>query len=266
MIISSIKEKFLGLYRLVFRVIGVNPFYIYYYFKGIPFFVLDMVKYYLKAKDNDTFQIKLQNIYPIFGDRFSDAGSAKGHYFHQDIWAAKKIYQNNPKEHLDIGSRVDGFISHLLVFRHVTVIDIRPLQSKVDNLSYQQGDITSLHFSDNSIRSLSSLHAIEHIGLGRYGDKIDAKGWQKALLEIQRVLQVGGKLYLGLPIGKECVYFNAHRVFDVNTVINTLNELSLVSFSYIDDDGDFHESTDISSPVTEMRYGCGLFEFTKTLQ
>ena len=55
-------------------------------------------------------------------------------YFIQDIWAAQRIYKKKPNEHIDIGSRVDGFVSHLMVFMKVKVIDIRPLSSKNKNL------------------------------------------------------------------------------------------------------------------------------------
>ncbi|HWF86113.1 MAG TPA: hypothetical protein VG222_14745 [Vicinamibacterales bacterium] len=54
----------------------------------------------------------------------------RGHYFHQDLWVAKRIYAARPAAHVDIGSRIDGFVAHLLTFMPVTVIDVRPLDSK----------------------------------------------------------------------------------------------------------------------------------------
>ena len=47
----------------------------------------------------------------ILNDYDANAGRAKGHYFHQDLLVAKFINESNPRRHVDIGSRVDGFIA-----------------------------------------------------------------------------------------------------------------------------------------------------------
>ena len=60
---------------------------------------------------------KIKSIYPVLSDKNDLAGSIKDHYFLQDIHVARKIYSQNPKSHLDIGSRIDGFIAHLAIFR-----------------------------------------------------------------------------------------------------------------------------------------------------
>lgn len=57
---------------------------------------------------------------------FDDSAGALGVYFHQDLWAARKIYSRRPAEHVDMGSRIDGFIAHLLVFMKVSVADDHP--------------------------------------------------------------------------------------------------------------------------------------------
>lgn len=48
------------------------------------------------------------------------------------------------------------------------MIDIRPLELKLDNLFFLKGSILALPFADNSIESLSSLCVVEHVGLGRF--------------------------------------------------------------------------------------------------
>jgi hypothetical protein len=186
-----------------------------------------------------------------------------GAYFHQDLWAARKIFQRNPEEHFDIGSRFDGFIAHLLTFRPVTVIDIRPALSNLDGLTFIQDDATELsNFADDSVESMSSLHAGEHFGLGRYSDTVDPAATFKFMHHIQRVLQPGGRLYFSVPVGRERVAFNAHRVFAASTIMEEFGSLSLVSFSLVDDAGRLHE--DVKPSMAEAsEYGCGLFEFTK---
>jgi hypothetical protein len=81
---------------------------------------------------------------------------------------SKKNYEIKPEKHIDIGSSIDGFISHLLVFMpRVDVVDIRALHSTVPELHFVQDDATHLtNFADCSLESISSLHAAEHFGLG----------------------------------------------------------------------------------------------------
>lgn len=202
--------------------------------------------------------------FPIFHDYDETAGAASGHYFHMDLWAARKIFQANPARHLDVGSRIDGFIAHLLAFRSVDVIDIRPIESNVDGLNFVQGDATDLHgIPDNSVESLSCLHAAEHFGLGRYGDPIDPAAYRNLLDSLSRVLAPGGRLYFAVPIGRERVEFNAHRIFDPNRIVRELPGLTLVEFSAVNDSGDFVR---IAQPedFASAHSACGLYEFSKS--
>ena len=246
-----------------FRLLGINPKRLYYSLKGLTVYLNNLVSYKRKQRLGEKFSIQLKSIFPVYSDRYMEAGNAKGHYFHQDLWAARKIFGNSPENHVDIGSRVDGFIAHLLVFRDITVVDVRVLETNVKGLNYVQGDITCLDFDSNSLESISCLHAIEHIGLGRYGDEIDLDGWMKGLKEMQRVLQPGGKLFLGVPIGVERLCFDAHRVFSPSTIKEALDELEVTDFSFVNDEGDFVKSNVELKDVPRMDYGCGLFEFIK---
>jgi SAM-dependent methyltransferase len=207
--------------------------------------------------------IPLGKPYPILNDYGDEAGAASGHYFHMDLWAARKIYRAAPRRHVDIGSRIDGFVAHLLTFRPVEVLDIRPLQADIEGLTFIQGDATSLaQVTDGAWESISCLHAAEHFGLGRYGDPIDPWGYRKLIGTLQRVLAPGGRLYFAVPIGRERVEFNAHRYFDPRRIISEFNGLKLVDFAAVDDKGDFVPRAD---PATfdEARDSCGLFEFAK---
>ena len=164
---------------------------------------------------------------------------------------------------MDIGSRIDGFVAHLLTFMPVTLIDVRPLPASVPGLDFVCADATSLSgLADQSVDSLSSLHAVEHFGLGRYGDHVDPDGWRKVMLSMQRVLRPGGRLYLSVPVGSERLCFNAHRVFSPGRVLDVLAGLVLVSFAGVDDAGRF--LTDIQpDSLASQEYACGFFEFTK---
>ena len=232
-------------------------------------FPLGFVRYlrhlfvYWQSRRSPRFPLRLQNLIPILDEFSQQAGGAGGHYFHQDIWAARRIKDINPDRHVDIGSRIDGFISHLLVFRSVEVIDIRPLDSHVEGLTFIQADATDLaQFADDSLESISTLHAAEHFGLGRYGDPVDAEAYVKFMLALQRVLKPGGRLYFAVPCGKERLCFNAHRIFDPNTIINIFDRLKLGSLDAVLDDGKFYMGVELDL-LAKQRHGCGLFEFHK---
>ena len=90
--------------------------------KDIGFFVSGCFK--LK-KQREGFPVVA--VIPILGDNRAAAGGIDRHYFLQDIYLARQIREDHPVKHYGIGSRVDGFISHLLCDNiPVTMIDIRP--------------------------------------------------------------------------------------------------------------------------------------------
>jgi SAM-dependent methyltransferase len=141
-------------------------------------------------------------------------------------------------------------------------VDYRPLRVCLSNFSSLAGDIVRLPFHDKSIASLSCLHVIEHVGLGRYGDSLNPEGSQLAAAELQRVLQPGGRLFLSVPVGRERVCFNAHRVHAPSTIQSYVPALRLESFSLVDDAGQFREDVPFQA-ATHLEYGCGMFEFVK---
>jgi hypothetical protein len=231
--------------------------------RAMPRFLADLRKYSAAAVAPE-FRIRLRNIRPILNDWSGEAGNLKGHYFHQDLWAARKIYERRPAEHIDIGSRIDGFVAHLLVFMPVQLVDIRPIESRLQGLRFIQDDATDLRrLENNSVDSLSSLHAAEHFGLGRYSDPIDPGACFRFMQALKRVLRPGGRLYFSVPVGRERVEFNAQRVFAITTILRSFEGLELVSFSWVGDDGDLREHSDATA-VPTGETACGLFEFTKS--
>ena len=224
---------------------------------------LNTWKHYNQNNRRPAFRATWRDLYPILNERAQGAGTAGGHYFHQDLWAARKILARRPPRHLDIGSRIDGFVAHLLVFMPVTVVDIRPIEGRVKGLTFIQDDATELSaFHDDSVESLSSLHAAEHFGLGRYSDAVDPEACFRFMQALGRVLSPNGRLYFSVPIGRERVEFNAHRVFAVRTILSSFARLQLVSFSFVGEDDRLYEDVD-PSQVPAGGYACGLFEFTK---
>ena len=205
-------------------------------------------------------------VLPILSDVKTQSGKVKRHYFHQDLWAARRIYEEKPAKHIDVGSRVDGFVAHLLTFMDVTVIDIRSFKSKIKGLTFHQADMMEHDPGHNRIlvESVSCLHALEHFGLGRYGDPVCLNGWEKGLRNLAALVAPGGRLYLSVPIGPQVIEFNAQRIFKPETIITAAAklDLQLIEFSYIDDAGDLHESVGINE-AKGCTYGCGCFLFSR---
>lgn len=228
-------------------------------------FVKEDALKYEKLNRRNNFSIHEQYKWPVITDKYALAGTTRN-YFWQDLWAARMIIRAGVKEHFDIGSRLDGFIAHLLAAGiNVTMIDVRKFPGEVEQLNTIVDDATSLHqIGDESIESMSALCSLEHFGLGRYGDPIDPEACFKCFKNIQRKLKKGGKFYLSLPVGRERVEFNAHRVFYPSTVVECFSSLHLKEFSCIADgkmehnvdlhkyDNDFHNG--------EYRYGLFYFE------
>lgn len=150
----------------------------------------------------------------------SEASGSLGAYFQQDVTVARWIYEDGPRRHLDVGSRIDGFVGHLSIFREVEVLDIRPQPGGARNIRFQQVDLMQrLPVEWRACTdSLSCLHTIEHFGLGRYGDPLDPLGHEKGVAHLKEMVEAGGVLYLSVPIGPERVEFNAHRVFAPETL------------------------------------------------
>lgn len=199
--------------------------------KDVGFIYQDLRKYN-ELNVRESFQYIEEKKYFIWQDKYAEAGKAE-QYFYQDLWAARLIYQHNPGQHYDIGSRLDGFIAHLLSFREsVTMIDIRPLSNPIAGIKFIQADATNLDgIEDNSLESLSALCSLEHFGLGRYGDPIDPEACFKAFEAIQKKVSSRGYIYISVPVGKEHLEFNAHRVFYARTIVEAFDRMELVEYS-----------------------------------
>ena len=229
-------------------------------------FLEEDAELYQNLNHRKTFEIQEKYMWPVLGDKFADNG-VMGNYFWQDLWAAKKIIRSGVNEHYDIGSRVDGFIAHLLAADiKVNVIDIRQFPAEVENLNTIVDDATMLRqFEDESLPSVSALCSLEHFGLGRYGDPIDPEACFKCFSLLQKKVRKGGNLFLSLPIGKERVEFNAHRVFFARTVIECFWQMKLLEFSCTSE-GRIEYNVDIHKYDTDCHngdYRYGLFHFVK---
>ena len=246
---------------------GINVKTAFKAMKGIMPFFSDKRKIKQQAKGTDW--VFGQSL-PCLSDRFEEGGMASGHYFHQDLWVAQLVFANNPVKHVDIGSRIDGFVSHVAAFRKIEVIDIRPVTSTVDNISFSVADLMQENDSiANSCDSISCLHALEHFGLGRYGDTVDINGHRKGFKNMARMLTSNGRFYFSTPISnKRRIEFNGQRVFDIPYLMEMFkDEFTVESFHYVDDLGQIHKNVPLTDELQRnslnLNYGCGIFVLVK---
>ena len=210
---------------------GIDPLLLWRALLRLPTYARDFRCFRTKYTGTMTWR-------PCLHDRFDEAGTTKSEYFWQDLIVARWIYEASPRKHVDVGSRVDGFVAHVASFRELEVLDIRPITTAIPGVLFRQVDVMtpevvrSLAGDGGYCDSLSCLHAIEHFGLGRYGDTIDARGYERALTHLASLLEPQGTLYLSTPLGRERVEFNAHRVFAPQTILDftALNGLTLQRF------------------------------------
>jgi hypothetical protein len=206
---------------------------------------------------------------PCLYDWYEEGGATKNEYFWQDLYVARKIFVSNPEKHVDIGSRVDGFVAHVASFRQIEVFDIRPVTFDISGVMFRQADLMNpCEALSAYCDSLSCLHALEHFGLGRYGDPIDPNGYAVGLKNMAEIIRPGGLFYLSVPIGEERVEFNAHRIFDPRSLVRLAAEsgLTLMEFAWIESSRNLIKSDSPEKDMEKFRklkYALGIFTFVK---
>ena len=244
----------------LFHVLGLDPLRLLTNLRALPYFLAN-ARRYRGAPPEKNFALEFLSGSFASGDRFRRAGNTANPVFWQDLWAAEYLYRAGVRTHVDVGSSVAGFIAHILSFCEVTYVDLRPLSARWPTLHYVEGTILKLPFADRSVASLSCLHVLEHIGLGRYGDPVDPSAHRLAAAELRRVLAPSGTLLLSTPVGRERLRFDAHRIFDPATVVELLSPLEPAEFHLVPDSFDRVIRNARFEDARGCEFGCGLFVF-----
>jgi|ERR1700689_171283 len=207
-------------------------------------------------------RLPLGEVVPVLDESETDVTYNEIYLLHVG-WAARILAETKPKSHIDIGS-CSYFVAIASAFLNLSAFDIRPMSIPLPNLVSGVADLTALPFSDDSVSSLSCMHAMEHVGLGRYKDKIDPDGDIKAARELKRVLATGGNLITVLPVGIPKLVFNAHRIYSRGHVLDMFSGLRLKEFSYIPMGKPQQLIKNAGSNIAEnIEEGAGCFWFVK---
>ena len=257
-----LKPTLIKLHWLLASQFGLDPQRFLRSLRGLPIYFRDWIAF----RKGYTGKMKFM---PCLHDRYEEGGATKSEYFWQDLLVARAIHAANPVKHVDIGSRIDGFVAHVASFRSIEIFDVRPVRKIIPNVNFIQADLMNpLTAKTNYCDSISCLHAIEHFGLGRYGDPIDVDGYKAGLKNMAALLQDKGTFYLSTPIGVNRVEFNANRVFDPKIILEEakLNYLEIQKMIVINNDCSSSEYEPHTIPLGELasqNYALGIFVFKK---
>ena len=226
---------------------------------SVPKEVIDFYQSYraFRAEHKGKEHIALR---PILFQRNVDSKS-DAHYVIQSWWASFRIRELATSLHVDVSSNV-GFVAQLAAMVPVEFYEFNPPKLALPRLSIKKASLERLPFPDNSIQSLSCLHVLEHIGLGRYGDPIEPTGMERACQELSRVIKQGGHLFVSFPVGRERIEFNSQRVIDPLRAASLFPSLTLVEFSMVNDQREYVENVDPCSAQSQ-EYACGLYHLVK---
>jgi SAM-dependent methyltransferase len=214
---SRIKSALRKLHWFLSAQLGLDPLAFLRALVALPRYLRDLARFRFQYRGR-------LGVVPCLHDRLATNGLISNEYFWQDLQVARWIFAASPVRHLDIGSRVDGFVAHVASFRQVEVVDIRPAATEIPGVTFVQADIMDSaaveKIGGESCDSISCLHALEHFGLGRYGDPLNPEGYKVGLQNMAKLLSPGGVFYLSTPIGNKRVEFNANWVFDPGEIID----------------------------------------------
>jgi len=210
------------------------------------------------------FQFTESDFHPCLDDNTTNTNFDR-HYVYHPAWAARVVKTISPRKHIDISSTLH-FCSMLSAFIPIDFYDYRPAKLVLDKLTSAAADLTKLPFEDNSVESISCMHTVEHVGLGRYGDPLDYDGDLKAIRELKRVVALGGSLLFVAPLGaKSVICFNAHRIYDKAQVLSLFSDMELQELVLVPEDE--KDGGLVPNPSDELLsrqfYGCGCFWFKK---
>ena len=220
----------------------------------------------LSVRSGNRFSVEWQDVFFLSGEDTATTGFNIPYVYHTG-WAARVLARTRPSVHYDISSWL-AFTSITSAFIPIKFYDFRPANLKLSNIATGKADLTSLPFANNSIGSISCMHTIEHIGLGRYGDPVDPNGDLKAIRELIRVTKKGGDLLFVVPVGKPKICFNSHRTYSYAQIMEYFKDLELKEFFLIPDDAIALKEGPIENATEEdadrQTLGCGCFWFRKT--
>lgn len=216
---------------------------------------------YASALSDNRFSCNWEDRYPCLNEATTET-AFDPHYLYHPAWAARKLKDRMPVKHVDVSSSI-YFVAFVSAFIKIDFYDFRPATLRLSGLNIGHADLINLHLQSESLESISCMHVVEHVGLGRYGDPINPKGDIIAITELKRVTKKGGYILFVVPIGGVAkIAFNAHRIYTYRMIVEAFHDCDLLDFSLVLDNGDFVSESN-EETADSQTYGCACFQFVK---
>lgn len=189
-----------------------------------------------------------------------DAGLHPENYQHfESAFAAEQLSFVSGGEVLDIGS-YRHFVLGLMARGPVTTIDVRSRHPICSRESIVTCDAKKLELESGRFTAVVSLCALEHFGLGRYGDPFDIDADRQAMAEMIRVLKPGGVLIFTTLVtrGQPTIAFNAHRIYNRKMIHDLSQGLEIIKEKYyISKENGFGSYNDVTEVPDQWDIYCG---------
>jgi SAM-dependent methyltransferase len=117
------------------------------------------------------------------------------------------------KEGLDVGSITGWYSTIVLAYgaKKSSILEYNPLISEDDQIEIL--DLKKFWKNPKKFDFITSISSFEHDGLGRYGDPIDPHADLKIMEKMKKILKQNGIMFLSVPIGKDALVWNLHRIY-----------------------------------------------------
>ncbi|MFO1111714.1 MAG: hypothetical protein U1E61_21295 [Bradyrhizobium sp.] len=155
----------------------------------------------------------------IVGNASADPTELFSHYDAFGYWTAERLARAGRRRRiLDIGSpkKQNAILS---AYHDITALVLADCSDRFSAVAYVRHDATlPLPFPNRSFDCFTSTVAFNLIGLGRYGDRVDANGLPHLIAELGRVATDDAELLVSLSLGPNLLSFNNHWCFDLDTI------------------------------------------------
>lgn len=229
--------------------------------------------------DQDAYQDQLDSFMeratsrPEFGNRWfkwpildedTPSTAFDQHYVYHVAWALRCVARLAPPHHVDFSSSLN-FCSTVSALVPTRFYDLRPAALHLPGLQCLRADLTAGDFDVGRHPSVSCMHVVEHVGLGRYGDAVDVDGDLKAIANLKKAVAPGGQLLFVVPCGRPAIHFNAHRIYPAASVIGYFADaFDLAEFHFITGiEGEAPLQDPAPEATLDYDYGCGCFRFIR---
>jgi hypothetical protein len=162
------------------------------------------------------------------------------HYPETDQWLYEALDKYSISKHntLIIGSE-EPYYEGIAIHKgaKVTLVEYQRITSNHPDISCLTVD--EFNTINNSYDSAISISSVEHSGLGRYGDELDPDGDIKSMALLRERLNHNGLCFLAVPIGKDQILWNAHRVYGNIRFKKLIDGFEILQSFGLDYDNDF---------------------------